>query len=73
MPTLMLEKKLEDGTWGRTNLEFKIDSFGFGKAIGRLVLPDSQTLFDSDPKAHLRLIDSGTNVVVVEFNGVLLK
>ena len=73
MPTLMLEKRLDDGTWGSTNLEFKMDSFGFGKAVGRLVLPDSQTLFDSDPKAHLRLIDSRTNAVVVEFNGVLLK
>lgn len=72
-PTLMLEKQLSDGTWEKTNVELVIDSFGFGKTIGRFVLPNNQTIVDSEAKARMRLIDTGTNVAVAEFEIVLVK
>ena len=71
-PTLMLEK-LANGVWEKTNIEFEIDQFRFGRAIGRFVLPSNQTLVDSDERVRMRLVDKGTNITFVELGGVLVK
>ncbi len=72
-PSLMLEKLSNDGAWEKTKVAFEIDHFGFGKAIGRLVLPINQNIVDLDGKARMRLTDLGTNVALVEFDSVLVK
>ncbi len=72
-PSLLVEKQSKDGTWNKTSMEFAVDHFGFGKAIGRLILPSDQAVVATGSRTRLRLTDKVTSVVVVEFESLLLE
>lgn len=72
-PQMSLERKLSNESWEKTNIEFKIDHFGNGKAIGRFILPKDQSVILPDVKSRFRLIFDQTNIPFVEFDGVLVK
>ena len=72
-PSLALDSLSGENVWQSSDQEFLIDHFAFGKAFGRLVLPDNQLVVTTDMRTRLRLRDKLTGVVLVEFDGVLSR
>lgn len=72
-PSLLVESQSSNGAWEKTNAEFVIDHFGFGKAVGRLFMPSDHATVTAVSKTKLRFVDKVTGAVLVEFDSVLLN
>ncbi len=72
-PRFVLEQEKEPSNWALIDADVQIDTFGFGKAVGKLLVKREFIDFQKEPTLRFRLRSEDKSLVLDDIRAVLVR
>ena len=72
-PRFILEQEGESGNWTLVDAEVQIDTFGFGKVVGKLLVDQDSINFQKDQMPRFRFRNEDLSLVLEDVRAVLAR